>query len=76
MINILNKYSAILLDVRSNQEFKEGHMNGEFAKEYSEFLGKVIKEHKQGTKDINRYFYSSFQEMYNTETELYGVVEK
>ena len=47
-----------------------------FAKEYSEFLGKVIKEHKQGTKDINRYFYSSFQEMYNTETELYGVVEK
>ena len=51
-------------------------MNGEFAKEYSEFLGKVIKEHKQGTKDINKYFYSSFQQMYNTEAELYGVVEK
>ena len=63
---------------REDSDFvdKEGHMNGEFAKEYSEFLGKIIKEHKQGTKDINKYFYSSFQQMYNTEAELYGVVEK
>ncbi|MBP3502988.1 MAG: rhodanese-like domain-containing protein [Clostridia bacterium] len=28
MINILNNYSAILLDVRSRQEFKEGHIDG------------------------------------------------
>ena len=63
---------------RTDSDFvdKEGHMNGEFAKEYSEFLGKVIKEHKQGTKDINRYFYSSYQEMYDTDAGLYGVVEK
>ena len=58
---------------REDSDFvdKEGHMNGEFAKEYSEFLGKIIKEHKQGTKDINKYFYSSFQQMYNTETWNY-----
>lgn len=28
MFNILNRYSAVLLDVRSSQEFKEGHMDG------------------------------------------------
>ena len=28
MIDILNIYSAKLIDVRSNQEFKEGHING------------------------------------------------
>lgn len=28
MINLMNRYSVILLDVRSNQEFREGHMDG------------------------------------------------
>lgn len=63
---------------REDSDFvdKEGHMNGDFAKNYSELLGKVIKEHKQGARDINKYFYSSYQEMYNTDAGLYGVVEK
>lgn len=63
---------------RTDSDFvdKEGHMNGDFAKNYSELLGKVIKEHKQGARDINKYFYSSYQEMYNTDAGLYGVVEK
>lgn len=63
---------------RTDSDFvdKEGHMNGDFAKNYSELLGKVIKEHKEGTKDTDRYFYNSYQEMYNTDEELYGLVEK
>lgn len=28
MIYIVNNYSAVLLDVRSNQEYREGHING------------------------------------------------
>lgn len=28
MSSLVNRYSAILLDVRSNQEFKEGHIDG------------------------------------------------
>lgn len=28
MFDLINKYSVILLDVRSPQEFKEGHLNG------------------------------------------------
>lgn len=51
MINILNKYSAILLDVRSNQEFKEGHMNGAI----NIPLCDVKKEAPKKIRDKNKY---------------------
>lgn len=51
MINIVNKYSVILLDVRSNQEFKEGHMDGAI----NIPLCDVKKEAPKKISDKNKY---------------------
>lgn len=42
----------------------EGHMGGELAENYSEVLADVIYEHENGNVDMSKYFYNSFDEMY------------
>ena len=63
---------------RTDNDFvdKEGHMNGEFADDYSRILGEVIKEHNESIGSTSKYFYNSYNEMYEAYDELYGIMEK
>ena len=55
MINLLNKYSAILLDVRSNQEFKEGHFDGAINVPLCDIKKKIQKKISNKNKYIIAY---------------------
>ena len=43
---------------------KEGHMGGELAERYSEVLAEVLKGHFNNTLDKSKYFYDTFEQMY------------
>ncbi len=49
----------------------EGHMYGELAESYSELLSEVLYEDAQGTLDESRYFYDSYESMYNSMVQDY-----
>ena len=42
----------------------EGHMGGTLGDEYSQILGKCIREIRAGSFDKSRYFYNSYDEMF------------
>lgn len=60
-------FNMTRLDIlpREDEDFidYEGHMNGEFAKEYSALLGQIIKKHNNDI-DVEKYFYSSYDQLY------------
>ena len=43
----------------------EGHMGGALGEEYSEVLADVLKDHDNGNVNLSKYFYASFDEMYD-----------
>ena len=43
---------------------KEGHMGGELAERYSEVLAEVLKGHFNNALDKSKYFYDTFEQMY------------
>ncbi len=51
---------------RQNYDYgdSEGHMGGELAEKYSAVLADVICDHVNGGVDMDKYFYTTFDEMY------------
>lgn len=45
---------------------KEGHMGGELAYRYSEVLSNVLYDDSNGTIDESKYFYDSYEQMYQS----------
>ena len=49
---------------RRDEDFYDaGHMNGMFAGQFSAVAAQVLKEHDEGTLDMDKYFYASFDEL-------------
>ena len=44
---------------------QEGHMGGELAEIYSTALGNLLKDRTSGKVDESKYFYSTFEDMFN-----------
>ena len=44
---------------------QEGHMGGELAEVYSDALGNLLSDRKNGGVDESKYFYKTFEEMFN-----------
>lgn len=49
----------------------EGHMGGRIGQEYSKVLAKVLRDHVDGDLDYNKYFYSSYEDMYKNMDQDY-----
>lgn len=49
----------------------EGHMGGRIGQEYSEVLAQVLSEYENSSLDVDKYFYSSYEEMYQKMDEDY-----
>ena len=65
------KILGCLLYTSSAYVDAEGHMYGELAESYSELLSEVLYEDAQGTLDESRYFYDSYESMYNSMVQDY-----
>ena len=74
MYRINYNYDSNYVTVNGNDSAyvdAEGHMYGELAESYSELLSEVLYEDAQGTLDESRYFYDSYESMYNSMVQDY-----
>lgn len=51
---------------RENKDYgdMEGHMGGRLGQKYSEVLAQLLNDAENGTLELNKYFYSSYEDMY------------